>query len=267
MFILDTMNYSTLQYLGLDETKIKVYVAVVELGSAKASQIAENCLIKRTSIYDILKKLHAIGLIQVTTIQGEKFFKATDPRRLQVMMERRTQEVKETITSLSALYKSSEPERPNIRFFEGSEGIKEIFNEIITENPQKIYSTLTSQIIINELAQDAHFITEWSKERVSRGIHFQSLRNSPSDNKISKIEDGILIGEDEKWLREIRYLPSEIIPENTIVLWNKNVAILSTKKENYSLVIESKGYFDTMKQIFDYLWKLSKNSYTLKEIS
>jgi len=39
---------------------------------------------------------------------------------------------------------------------------------------------------------------------------------------------------------------------------NNKVGIISTKKENYSMVIESNEFYDSLKSLFDVVWDLSK---------
>ena len=52
-----------LKLLGLNNSEVKVYLTLLELNQALASEIAKKSGIPRASIYDVLRRLEDEGLV------------------------------------------------------------------------------------------------------------------------------------------------------------------------------------------------------------
>ena len=61
------MDTSTLREAGLTEGEIKVYLALLELGSSTTGPIVDKSGISRSIIYQILEKLMEKGLVSFIT--------------------------------------------------------------------------------------------------------------------------------------------------------------------------------------------------------
>lgn len=82
-----------LKKIGLSENEAEVYIALLELGSATAQEIAAKSGIKRTTIYVQIEALMKMGL--VTSFEKEMskgkapktYFRAEDPEHLKNIVE------------------------------------------------------------------------------------------------------------------------------------------------------------------------------------
>ena len=66
-----------------------------------------------------------------------------------------------------------------------------------------------------------------------------------------------LYQETKSALREIRYAPNNIHIPDTVLIYGKKVAIISTRTGNFGFVMESDEFVTTMLGLFKSLWQLS----------
>ncbi|HLD82296.1 MAG TPA: helix-turn-helix domain-containing protein [Patescibacteria group bacterium] len=81
------MNIKQLTQLGLSVKEASVYLACLDLGPAKASDIAKKARIIRDTAYFILSELKKKGLVKETSTTRVKRFVATDPMVLKEKLD------------------------------------------------------------------------------------------------------------------------------------------------------------------------------------
>ncbi len=68
-----------------------------------------------------------------------------------------------------------------------------------------------------------------------------------------------LLEQDKKYYRNIRYIPKSITQDLVnIYMYDNKVAITSTLKECYGLVIESKELSNMLKTLWQVIWAVSE---------
>jgi len=111
---------NALQQFGLTEKQTKIYLAVLELGSAQASVIASKANIPRATCYDVLESLREQGIVSRFTKKKTRYYSVEDPRKILRLAEEKTKNLQKVLPDLEALFFSGESERPRVRFFQGS---------------------------------------------------------------------------------------------------------------------------------------------------
>ncbi len=101
------------------------------------------------------------------------------------------------------------------------------------------------------------FIDRQIEERAKRGIKVRSLRCVSGKSDLER-KDWYLRKENEDILREVRYLSREWSFEPVIFIHDHTITIISSKKESYALVIESKELSQALKILFDIAWESAK---------
>src|SRR3989344_1655982 len=76
------MALDILRKIGLSDGEIKVYGALLDLGTAPLNHIHEKVGIERRNIYDILNKLIERGLVTYITENKRRSFKLAHPNKL-----------------------------------------------------------------------------------------------------------------------------------------------------------------------------------------
>lgn len=232
-----------LQEFGFSDKEAKVYLALVEIGSAVASDIARKAGINRSTTYVILDSLAERGLIKTTDRRGVKIYNAAPPEQLiQYLkgMAKRYTTLADTAKELIPELKSSQSQRenaapaPKVQVFQGSEGIKTVYEE-----------TLAS---LEEIRAHANFEHE-ARKKAARGKAESGMKidtiylNTPSDRK--------RVAPDTKDLRKVLVTSrekSEVTSE--INIYDDRVVFISPN-ENFALVAESKELANALKKMCD----------------
>lgn len=137
--------------LGLDEKEAQVFLSLSKLGSSPASRVAKDTSITRTHVYDLVEALERRGLVTETEMRGIKRFEAIDHAGLMAYLSRRQQEMRllekqlaQTAGIFSQL-RAHELQRTRVRFFEGFNGMRTIYEEIRRdlETQQNIIELIT----------------------------------------------------------------------------------------------------------------------------
>src|SRR3989344_3052406 len=71
-----------LEEIGLTKSEIKVYLALLELGSSTTGPIVDKSGASSSKMYEILERLIQKGLAGYVIKSGTKYFEAADPKRL-----------------------------------------------------------------------------------------------------------------------------------------------------------------------------------------
>ena len=76
------MNLELLRNIGLTDSEIKVYLALIELGSSTKGPIVDKSKVASSKIYELLEKLMQKGLASYVIKSGVKYFESAPPLRL-----------------------------------------------------------------------------------------------------------------------------------------------------------------------------------------
>lgn len=233
--------------IGISGKAFKLYMAAVELGEAPVQEVAARASLARTTAYDVLERLKERELIRIEEHNGRRFVVAEDPVGMLQRLEVHRQVLSDIIPQIRSLYNRAKG-KPDIRFYEGSEGVRTV-----------LWDTLTcqSKVLRGILSMGALFETPglpemdtYIAERVSLGIRLQVIRSPQRD--VEKIWPSA-----PQELRELRFAPDTVTLGTTQYLYDNKVAIISSKRENYGLLIESEDYARLQTSLFETLWQVS----------
>ncbi len=111
--------------IGLENKKADVYLALLQLGSASVLEISKKSGIKRPTTYDILQDLLNKKLISQSFQGKKKVFTAENPDNLKWMIQEQENIVERILPELRSYFNIAK-EKPRVRYYEGTEGIKYI---------------------------------------------------------------------------------------------------------------------------------------------
>ncbi len=242
------MYETALTNAGLTQKQAKIYLAALELGTAKIPALAKKAGIKRTTAYGIADELVSLGLLGYSAKNASKIFQAQKPKNIASLLEARKQEIERVLPDLEALY-TKHHLQPHLQFFEGKEGIKRIYEDTLTSRSKKLLQIIRVKDFIE--FPGGTFAKEYIHKRVERDITAYSLHPSSGD-----IHNELYAKESVELKRYVRYLPAHIFHASTIMIYDYKVAMISTKAENFGFIIESKEFSSTLQAYFDFMWKL-----------
>ena len=83
------MNTKILEKAGLTNNEIKVYLALLSLGSVSAGEIIKKSELHRAAVYDTLERLMDKGLVSYVIKANRKYFEAAMAKNLVEIIEKK----------------------------------------------------------------------------------------------------------------------------------------------------------------------------------
>ena len=239
-----------LQQIGLDEKEAKVYLAALELGPATIQNLTKKSGINRSTVYEMIKNLKRQGLVSETIHGKKRLVLASEPENIKKSIKARERVLNDILPDLKSLSNLSSF-KPKIVFYESKEGLQEIYNDTLNIKEKEIWAISPSRSIIETVGED--FLNKYIVERARKEIHTKLIHITSNTEKYKYLEPDSY----ESTVREVRFTPKEIDLDNVIVIYENKVAALSTRKEGFGFVVESKDYAKTMKVFYNLLWEIS----------
>lgn len=241
-----------LKSIGLNEAQAAVYLSTLAVGDGNAKEIAEKSDVSRTGIYEYLEQLQEEGLVREVNVGNRKKYVALHPKELYKRQQAITSQLKDLLPDFLALY-VQDSKAPFIQQFEGANAARNIFEDILDCGVSE-YSYLSAPHKTYN-AVEKSFFKDWIARRLKKGIRARALR---VPNDVAPNDE--LFNAGEKYLRQIRYLPSYLDLKATVYIYGNNVGIVSARDEARAYLIYSPDFSFTMKSIFDLLWQIGTKS-------
>jgi HTH-type transcriptional regulator, sugar sensing transcriptional regulator len=235
--------------IGIADKRARFYLAALELGEAPVQKIAERAGISRTTAYDVLPRLTHDGLVSRIDKGGRLHVAAEDPARLLAVLEDRRRTVEEVLPELRSRYSRSAA-RPRIRFYEGRDAIDTVLYDTLECRSKRLKGILsmTSDLFKSpgRLAMERYVA-----RRIAAGVHLQVVRSreqeAGQDRWLSRAED----------LRELRWAPAGALFTMTTWTYDDKVSLISSRRENFGIIVQSEEFSDLMNTLFAVLWQAS----------
>lgn len=237
---------NVLEQFGLQGKKADVYLAALELGSSSVIDIAKKAGIKRTTCYDILQDLIGEGLISETSKGKKRLFVGEDPEKIQRNLKNKERLFSEILPQLQSIH-NVRGAKPKIRFYEGKEGLKEVYEDTL-ENNREILS-FGSYDVVHMLGMD--WAQDYLKKRTKKEIYVRAI--VPGEQRMVKD----FIEKDQEQRRSTKTIDPKKYPFSIeINIYGHQKVALMSAKEEIGLIIEGQEIHNTMKLIFELIWDL-----------
>jgi len=241
---------STLVELGFHETEAKFYLAALELGQASVRDVARKAGISRTNAYDVFSRLLEQGLVvQVGGSSSRMMLIAAEsPEQLLELLERRRRKLDAVLPELKSLHNRSLT-KPRICFYQGLEGIKLVLNDTLTAHDKNLLGILSMRDLYEVLGRE--WMDALVRRRIEAGVFLRVIR-SPMKDIPRRWPD---TPED---LREVRFAPGDFVFAMTSYIYDNKVALISSRRENFAMTVESKEFALSQRHLFEVLWGASR---------
>jgi HTH-type transcriptional regulator, sugar sensing transcriptional regulator len=235
-----------LEQLGIEDKKADVYLACLEMGGATAYLIAKKTGLKRPTVYDIMNQLMKEGLV-FKSIKGKiKYFSPADPEVLVKKLKEKEKLTREIMPQLQNLYNSPQA-KPFIRYFEGKEGIKEMYEDSLRS--LKKGDEILAYVGEDTLQNMPEYAEDYIKRRVEKNIRLRGIYKNTLE--ITKY-----MQKNQEQLRTVKILEEKYFPvSNETNIYKNKVAIASFGTEMFGMIIESEEIARSQKAIFELAWK------------
>lgn len=235
----------SLRNLGLNEKEAKVYLALLSMNKATAYSVALKSGLKKPTTYVILEDLIRKGFTLKIPQEKKSLYLAKSPQECVSLVQQKVNDTKEILPELMAIQKKDE-EKTRVSYYEGIEGIKEVYND--TLNYQGEFLAFGSEDILKAVGDE--WMNQFIKNRVQKNV---SVRAVVPATRYFKEE---LFEKDHKQLRMMKFIdPKEFPFSIEIDVYGGSKVSLISGKEAMGAIIESSEVHNTMKLIFELLWK------------
>jgi len=240
------MLFKELKKLGLNEKEAKAYLALLELGEANIQQISKKSGIKRTTVYDVIESLKNKGLLNFLLKGKKTVYFAENPKRIEEKLEEKKNVLKNILPELLAVSNLMD-KKPKIRYFEGVEGIKNIYRDTLNYPDRELLAWVPEEAVT---AFDKEFLDKYYlPKRIEKKIWVRAV--APNKEYMRKYK-----GIDEKSFRKTKLISMEDFTiEVEINLYGKNKIGIMSFGEKIGLIVESKKIYNTLKSIFEMNWR------------
>lgn len=248
------INKNQLIDLGFSNKEAGVYIALLELGPSTTTEISRRARINRTTGYDILESLASDGLVNTLGETKIQKFVAENPEKVITFLENKIKTAEEKLKQakvflpeLLSVYNTKD--KPKVRFYEGVENIKEVFEDTLTAKNEIVgYAVGTDAFE----AVGEEYLRNYFKRRVAKNIKVRVI--APDDPDTLKVT-----AHDKEELRESYTVPRDKFYFTTETnIYNNKILIMSWK-EKFAVLIESKEIADAQKKVFELAWLGAKS--------
>jgi sugar-specific transcriptional regulator TrmB len=248
------MIENILEKIGLTKGEIKVYLALLEIGSTSVGEIIKKSGISGSKTYEVIDKLIIKGLVNYMIKNGVKYFEATSPERILDYLEEKEKsldldkrEILKAIPEL--LLKQKRAPKAEVKIYTGFEGAKVVWEDLI--NGCKKGDEVFNWGLTEQPESWESYFNEREKFRDKKGIKMRMILNEKYRSLYHTRKDFPNT--------RFRFFPKELEMPTSVVVWKNNVVLYIITKENpLTIVIGSEATANSFRKYFEILWKQAK---------
>ncbi|TKJ17608.1 hypothetical protein CEE44_03680 [Candidatus Woesearchaeota archaeon B3_Woes] len=238
------MDTSILEDLGLTHAEIKVYLALLELGSSSAGSILEKSGLQNSVVHRALNSIIDKGLISYILEGKKKIYQATNPENFHDFINDKIKRFDEILPELKRKQQISKA----ISFaevFKGKRGINQLYTTLLNSGGKE-YNTfgggseVTYDVMGESWWKNLH-VKRISKKISCRQVFDETIRGF--GNELNK-----------KPLTKIRFLSKEYAQLQETVIIGEYVGIAIFTENPYGVLIKDKAVAEGYRKQFEILW-------------
>ncbi|MFH1958737.1 MAG: helix-turn-helix domain-containing protein [Patescibacteria group bacterium] len=241
--------------LGLSTKEARLYDILLEKGTTQATVLEKESGLKKNT-YTLLKSLEKKGLVSLIKKDNRKYYQATDPQQLESLVKKQKESFVKLSQSLSFIMPDLKSDyslnvgKPTIRYFEGEEGLKEIFTDIYAPKKSEVYGCVNLEIADKVFPR--YIIKKLIPTRVENKVMAYSLvADSPKAQEMKQ--------HDIAQLRKTILLDKKQFPVPAeIDIYEDKIAMLSFEQDRFiGVIIENKVFAESLRSIFKLVFSFS----------
>lgn len=176
-----------LSELGLSANEIKIYLALVSLGSSKAGKIREKTQLQNSVVHLSLGQLLEKGLISFVSKGHIRHYQSCDPRQILQLLEDRKRRFEQHLPELLARQKVTE--RQEAEVFEGLTGLKVMLYKFIEDTEagdDYLFFAFMTQGGSHDKEVNA-FYRDFRSDRIRRGLKIRGIAHQSVKERFREV--------------------------------------------------------------------------------
>ncbi len=236
------MKEEVLESIGLSKNEAKAYLALLEIGSTTAGNVAKKAQLHRANAYDSLRKLTEKGIVSYSVKEKEHYYEAADPNFLVNLLEEKKIKLSSIMPEL-VLAKQLAKSKSTAQIYEGIKALTSILLNYLNYN-ETIYVMGAPK---EAPALMSAFLNHFHKERIKRKIVMKHICNMD-------------YGDRAKWLSSLPYTEVKFLPKSydslvsTLICKDEITWTLWTTHVPISIHIKSNEIAEAYQKYFERLY-------------
>lgn len=244
---------NSLKNLGLNEKEAKVYLALLQVGKGTAYEVSKYSGLKKPTTYVILDELVDKGIAIKIPRMKTMHYTAITPEDLFALSKSRIETAEEALPELKAISKGGNIKKVNVSYYEGIDGVREMYNKLFKETAGKNY--------VGFFAHDKYtpkelriLFDEINEKHRKLGVGRRAI--TVDDKSLAKYLDKDFA---KKYNVDFVTLPISKYDSNISISIYKTKTQIFSHRYLQAVVIDNPDIAKIMKQIFELVWSAEKS--------
>jgi sugar-specific transcriptional regulator TrmB len=238
------MDTAILEDLGFTHAEIKVYISLLELGSATAGPIIERSGLQSSVVHMTLNNLVSKGFVSFVKEGQRNHYQAANPKHITEYIDDKKRQFEDLLPKLM-LKQELAKQKSEVMTFRGIRGLRELLHELLEAGGKEHHTFGSSK---ESLMMGERFWMEYHKKRTEKGIRArllfnESLRKWCTTNRYPKAE--------------YRFTDAGFEPLTETIIRHDKIGIILWTEIPLGIVIHNKIAADSYDNFFEILWKRS----------
>ena len=239
-----------LREFNLTDNEIKIYLTLLELGSALAGEITTKTGIHRRNVYDSIERLIKKGLVGYITKNNRKYFKAAEPKHFFSLLEQERELLRQKEKSFKSilprllLSQKLAKNKQRVTIFEGKKGLITILEDVIkTGEENLVFSTTEIDMIRN-------YLKIFHKKRVKAKVTDKIILDEKDTKRAKRLA--------KLPCTEITLMPREFDSPMAVNIYGNKVGMLILSEDPIGILIEDEQVANSYRKYFKLMWEMAK---------
>ena len=240
------MDTEIFEELGLTRGEIKIYLALLNLGSSTAGPIIEKSGLQNSVVHLALNSLIKKGLISTTKEGKKNRYQASNPKHFLEFINEKKERFEKILPELLITQNASSEKLETI-IFRGIRGVKELLYELLEAKGKEHYTINSSK---KSLILGDDWWINYHKKRVSKNIKAKLIFNKSLKNWIK---------ENAYQKAEFRFTEEGFEPLTETIIRGNKIGIIIWADEPTGILISQTEVANSYNKYFDIIWKQAKS--------
>ncbi|MFH1520684.1 MAG: helix-turn-helix domain-containing protein [Candidatus Micrarchaeota archaeon] len=247
------LDLEDLKELGLSSGQVKVYSAILELGTGSLNAIHEKTGFERRAIYDILNKLIERGLISYTIESGKRTYQCANPKIIGEEIDKQKSALEVLRAKLPSISQAYSLSKPKIRaeVYRGNNAMRTLLEEAL-DYPATYWIGGNSGVETQTGPDMKRWFKKWTEKRVGYKRFMYDLVDFGTSLEDFPPND---VKKHKKYFYKYCQLPEQLCSPMVIIIFGNKVAQVLWSKQSFAFVLESEEIKESFLKYFHYFWK------------
>ena len=251
------MITTVLKEIGLNQSEIKVYLALLDLGESKSGEILKKSGLNSGRIYEVFDTLLKKGFISSVSKSGVKYFSPADPQKIKDYISEKKKQIEKEEKDFDSLLPElmnriqSRKEDTKIEVFLGLKGLESAYKKELFFAKKAGFVNILGVSSRENYSNKVYDFFVFNQQPKRRNLNIKIRKILDSTSKIKRNE------EHEKEA-SIKYYDFVSPVSYTITKGLLIIGIHNDEERSITITIESKEVAESLIQQFELLWRLAK---------